>query len=130
MLPCNVAHILHNDSLCIVCKVADDAPYSGRFNVDSNALSEDQIERVATYEFGYTDPFYAKLPRQLLPLQHDKENETSLNESVLHSVGGMIAREDQRARAQERRIRIRVRFKTSSERWLKQMSAHPSVRNA
>ena len=83
-------------------------PYPRKFNVDSKPLSEDDIERAAIYELGYIDPFYAKLPRRLLSLQHDDEAECQ--QAVLRSVDGMIAREYQRTRAQDRRIRISPLF--------------------
>lgn len=108
ILPCNVTHILDDDHLWLVGEVAHGAPYPRKYHIEGEALTDDRIERVATYELGYIDPFYAKLPRQLLSLQHDQED--SVRNTVTASVDAMIAREYQRATAQERRIRISPLF--------------------
>lgn len=95
VLPGNVTFILDRDYLWLVGEVAHGAPHPRKFHVEGDPLTDDGIEQVSAYELGYVDPFFAKLPRQLLTSQHDDEELTRI--AVTESVDQLITREYQRA---------------------------------
>ena len=108
-LPCNVAYILDEANLWLVCDVALGLPYPRRFNVSGRTLTDDKIEQIGIRELQFRDPFYVKLSRTLLDtVLSDKS--MSIDDALMSAVDALVSREYQRVETLNRRVRISPLF--------------------
>lgn len=107
-LPFNAVYVTDQDHLWVIGDVARGIPYQRVVFRSDVAFTEAQIEHAASWEFGYDDPFFVKIPRSVADLPEDRDDEVVA--ALEEAANDLLLREYHRFVASTQTIRLRPLF--------------------